>query len=727
MKSISAALILLLSLLQPLASRAEAGDAAGLRAAHDAYFAGFPQDRAAVRALGEQGNGFAAMMLERTYQRPSYGPVSSGEALRWSHAARAGDVAGRLQELAARNDAIAMTWLGSMHRYGLLGTPEDPAQSAQWYRKAADKGGVVAQRLLGEMYAKGDGVTKDVVESVRWYRMAADQGDAEAQTKLAGAYRDGRGAPQDDAQSVAWYRKAANQGYADAQVNVGYAYATGRGVPKDVSQTMAWNRKAAEQGNAIAQANMGNGYRHGLGVPRDDAQALLWFRKAADQGDAGALDRVGHYAYEAGNLCAMIDAWEAAAPMVKTGRTHTNLAKQYRHLGNMVLARLHARSAIEKGELGAEERETLNQILESTASIGGLDVSGLAWNGSESASAAKYQPAFSALDGKAYVTSNDQHQVVSYSKHTWCGPGKDFLVEVGSIWRSTPTTFRILYRFDMATNTYRTFPMNSILGAIVESELSVGRSGQLVSAVVETGKTGKRTTQHLGTREIAVSASGDSVIESTQMGVVFSKLEEKYARLVPNAEAAAAARNKYDNVQKQVAQQKQQEEAREAQGGGLLRSVIGAAVAGGMASAGGLDGDQVMGAALKGAQIFNPDSAGAATLGAAGDQMLGTGGAGSVAGLASAASSSGGALGPKENLALGACAGFTESNYRQRAVSGGGDQQLYAMCGQAFEYYTMYKRAIAQGHSDADAERTYAAHRQAAQVAKGFLQSHRAD
>ena len=79
------------------------------------------------------------------------------------------------------------------------------------------------------------------------------------------------------------------------------------------------------------------------------------------------------------------------------------------------------------------------------------------------------------------------------------------------------------------------------------------------------------------------------------------------------------------------------------------------------------------------------------------------------------------------NLATGSCAGFTESNYREKAVSGGGDQQLYTMCGQAFEYYTMYKRAIAQGYSQADAERTYDAHRQAAATASGFLSSHAAN
>ena len=41
------------------------------------------------------------------------------------------------------------------------------------------------------------------------------------------------------------------------------------------------------------------------------------------------------------------------------------------------------------------------------------------------------------------------------------------------------------------------------------------------------------------------------------------------------------------------------------------------------------------------------------------------------------------------------------------------------MCGQAYEYYTMYKRALGQKHPEA--WRTYDAHKQAAAVVNGFF------
>lgn len=83
----------------------------------------------------------------------------------------------------------------------------------------------------------------------------------------------------------------------------------------------------------------------------------------------------------------------------------------------------------------------------------------------------------------------------------------------------------------------------------------------------------------------------------------------------------------------------------------------------------------------------------------------------------------------KKNMLQGqsACANFNETNYRQLALSGEPDTQLKAMCGQAYEYYTMYKRAIKQGYSEADANRTYAAHEGAARNAVSFYENNRAN
>jgi hypothetical protein len=160
--------------------------------------------------------------------------------------------------------------------------------------------------------------------------------------------------------------------------------------------------------------------------------------------------------------------------------------------------------------------------------------------------------------------------------------------------------------------------------------------------------------------------------------------------------------------------------------GGLMAAV----------SAGG-DASQMVAAATTGAALVSDDADLKATAsamapmltGGAPDPTMGalglmTGGMGSASGSAAGGTSSpgvgGGSFPTKPNLATSACPGFTESNYRQLALSGGGDTQLYTLCGQAFEYYTMYKRAISQGYSEADCNRTYAAHEQSARVAVNF-------
>ena len=82
--------------------------------------------------------------------------------------------------------------------------------------------------------------------------------------------------------------------------------------------------------------------------------------------------------------------------------------------------------------------------------------------------------------------------------------------------------------------------------------------------------------------------------------------------------------------------------------------------------------------------------------------------------------------GSEPNLASATCSnfGFNEGNYRDVALAAGNDQQIRALCGQAYEYYTMYKRALAQAHPEA--WRTYDAHRQSALVVNNFYGEARA-
>src|SRR5262249_40022881 len=61
-----------------------------------------------------------------------------------------------------------------------------------------------AQYNLGHMYGAGKGVTKDEAESAAWYRKAAEQNEVNSQRILGALYSAGRGVPQDLVQAHAW-------------------------------------------------------------------------------------------------------------------------------------------------------------------------------------------------------------------------------------------------------------------------------------------------------------------------------------------------------------------------------------------------------------------------------------------------------------------------------------------------------------------------------------------
>lgn len=215
---------------------------------------------------------------------------------------------------------------------------------------------------------------------------------------------------------------------------------------------------------------------------------------------------------------------------------------------------------------------------------------------------------------------------------------------------------------------------------------------------------------------------------------------ESFTRLTPANEHLLAAtaeeqrltadfqRGVAQEVARQAADSAAAANAKKRGGGGLLRAAIGAGLGVAAANASGMDATQTLGAAAKGVALMNPESQAAQVIGASGDAVLQSSGLGTAA-TGTGASGGSGATYPKRPNVLNnqaACAMMNENTYRQVGVSGGNDVQLKTMCAQAWEYYKMYERARLQGYSEADANRTYAAHQQAAQNAISFYANNRA-
>ncbi len=73
----------------------------------------------------------------------------------------------------------------------------------------------------------------------------AKQGDAEAQRNLGFLYHKGQGVPQDYAEARKWWLRAAKQGNYNAQHSLGFLYFKGQGVPVDYVTSFAWASAAA--------------------------------------------------------------------------------------------------------------------------------------------------------------------------------------------------------------------------------------------------------------------------------------------------------------------------------------------------------------------------------------------------------------------------------------------------------------------------------------------------
>ena len=207
--------------------------------------------------------------------------------------------------------------------------PQDKAQAAVWFRKAAEQGDADAQYRLGCMYADGDGLPQDTAQAQEWLHKAAEQGAFEAWDRLSVMYNAGQLQPRGREMSRDWLRMVIQRKKAKEYYESGIRSYTGEGARKDVENGVRLLRKAAnlgheealstlkkeaelradrevlkadiraaQAGEAEAQDCLASRYYRGKGVPVDKKKALFWFRKAAEQGLVGTQCFLGYLYYE---------------------------------------------------------------------------------------------------------------------------------------------------------------------------------------------------------------------------------------------------------------------------------------------------------------------------------------------------------------------------------------------------------------------------------------------
>ena len=103
------------------------------------------------------------------------------------------------------------------------------------------------------LYERGVGVPQDYAQAADLYRRAAEQGNAAAQFNLGLLYDNGQGVQRDYAKAASWYIKAAEQGLPRAQYNLGSMYSQGQGVERSYTEAYYWLDLAADNWSGVHQ------------------------------------------------------------------------------------------------------------------------------------------------------------------------------------------------------------------------------------------------------------------------------------------------------------------------------------------------------------------------------------------------------------------------------------------------------------------------------------------
>lgn len=204
----------------------------------------------------------------------------------WTHIRQAifAEAAGQWLALAEDGYAPAQRALGSLYERG-QGVEKNTANAFEWTKKAAEQNDPVAMFNLACYHDKGFGVKKNQQIALTWYRKAAEYGHPEAAALIASLIETGdRGLEKDMDEAVRWYQIAANRGNVLAMGRLAWLYSTGTGVPQDAAFAFQYFLKAAQGGNAACMMNTAILYARGEGTPHNAHEALYWAEQAKKHG-----------------------------------------------------------------------------------------------------------------------------------------------------------------------------------------------------------------------------------------------------------------------------------------------------------------------------------------------------------------------------------------------------------------------------------------------------------
>ena len=196
-----------------------------------------------------------------------------------------------LEKAAASGDPQALYTLGRAMDESSEQVAPDPVRAADLYRRAAEKGHVLAGLRYGLALSDGIGIKRDVVAAQKWLVQARDSGVPEAALAMGDmaartpASRDKAANERTIQTAVSWYEVAAQGGVPSAQFKLANAYFSGVGVARDPQQAKLWYSRAAQQGLPQAQHALGIMLLGGVAGAPEPIEGYKWLLLAEKAGN----------------------------------------------------------------------------------------------------------------------------------------------------------------------------------------------------------------------------------------------------------------------------------------------------------------------------------------------------------------------------------------------------------------------------------------------------------
>ena len=161
----------------------------------------------------------------------------------------------KVRAAAQRGDAAACFEMAQRCMFG-RGVAVDPREAFDWCTRAAERGYVQAQNMLGFCYATGLGVRSSNRAAFDAFVKAALMGNAVALYNLAVCYREGIGVTRDAALSEQLMQRSAKAGYRKAMGVCAVRLYNRAASQEERDIAISWFEKAAAQGDELASQNL---------------------------------------------------------------------------------------------------------------------------------------------------------------------------------------------------------------------------------------------------------------------------------------------------------------------------------------------------------------------------------------------------------------------------------------------------------------------------------------